>query len=129
MVLVDSFGIGLHGVNQVSVRQAVTPERLRGRMIATLRFLNFETIPLGTMLGGVLGSLVGLRPAIWVGTAGLFLAALPYALSSTHRLIELPRPPGEPPPEPVRERDWSSRAPGDPCAPSRDPRASNRHFA
>ena len=77
MVLVDSFGIGLHGVNQVSLRQAVTPEWLRGRMIATLRFLNFGAIPLGTMLGGALGSLVGLRPAIWVGTAGLFLAALP----------------------------------------------------
>jgi MFS family permease len=101
MVLVDSFGIGLHGVNQVSVRQAVTPERLRGRMIATVRFLNFGTMPLGTMLGGALGSLVGLRPAIWVGTAGLFLAALPYALSSTHRLIELPGPPDEPAAEPV----------------------------
>ena len=96
MVLVDSFGIGLHGVNQVSVRQAVTPERLRGRMIATLRFLNFGAIPLGTMLGGALGSLFGLRPAIWVGTAGLFLAALPYALSATHRLIELPSPPDQP---------------------------------
>ena len=37
MVLVDSFGIGLHGVNQVSLRQAVTPEWLRGRILATLR--------------------------------------------------------------------------------------------
>ena len=90
MVLVDSFGIGLHGVNQVSLRQAVTPARLRGRMIATLRFLNFGAIPLGTLLGGALGSLVGLRPAIWIGTGGLFLAPLPYALSSIHRLIELP---------------------------------------
>jgi MFS family permease len=101
MVLGDSFGIGLHGVNQVSIRQAVTPERLRGRMIATLRFLNFGAIPLGTMLGGALGSLVGVSTAIWAGTAGLFLAALPYALSSTHRLIELPRPADEPPPDPA----------------------------
>lgn len=92
MVLVDSFGIGLHGVNQVSVRQAVTPERLRARMLATLSFLMFGTMPLGTLLGGALGSLIGLRPAIWVATAGLFLAALPYALSSTRRLIQLPAP-------------------------------------
>jgi MFS family permease len=105
MVLVDSFGIGLHGVNQVSLRQAVTPEWLRGRMIATLRFLNFGAIPLGTMLGGALGTLVGLRPAIWVGTAGLFLAALPYALSSTHRVIELPRPPGRAPCRPPARWD------------------------
>lgn len=97
MVLVDGFGIGLHGVNQVSVRQAVTPERLRGRMTATLRFLNFGMMPLGTMLGGALGSLVGLHAAIWFGTAGLFLAALPYALSSTGRLVELPEPISETP--------------------------------
>jgi MFS family permease len=92
MVLIDSFGIGLHGVNQVSVRQAVTPPRLRGRMGGTIRVLMFGTMPLGMMLGGALGSLVGLRAAIWFSTAGLFLAALPYALSSTRRLVEVPKP-------------------------------------
>ena len=92
MVLVDGFGIGLHGVNQVSVRQAVTPEHLRGRMQATIRFLMFGSMPLGTLLGGALGSTLGLRQAIWVATAGLFLAAVPYAVSSTKRLRELPAP-------------------------------------
>lgn len=112
MVLIDSFGIGLHGVNQVSVRQAVTPERLRGRMMATLRFLMFGTMPLGTMLGGAVGSLVGLRPAIWFATAGLFLAALPYALSSTRKLVDLPAPPDDAVPD--------ERPPlGAPAAPSR----------
>lgn len=92
MILVDSFGIGLHGVNQVSLRQAVTPERLRGRMTATVRFLNVGTMPLGMMLGGALGGVIGLRPAIWVCTGGLFLAAVPYASSSIWRLVELPGP-------------------------------------
>jgi MFS family permease len=95
MILIDGFGIGLHGVNQVSLRQALTPERLRGRMTATLRFMNIGSMPLGMMLGGLLGSLIGLRPAIWACTAGLFLAALPYALSSTGRLRALPSPPEE----------------------------------
>lgn len=90
MILVDGFGIGLHGVNQVSLRQAVTPERLRGRMTATLRFLNFGTMPLGTILGETLASLIGLRPAIWIGALGLFLAAIPYSVSATGRLAELP---------------------------------------
>jgi MFS family permease len=92
MELLDSFGIGLHGVNQVSLRQAVTPEPMRGRMMATIRFLMFGTMPLGTMLGGGLAGALGLREAIWVSTCGLFLAAVPYAVSSTRRLLELPRP-------------------------------------
>jgi MFS family permease len=90
MVLLDSFGIGVHGVNQVSLRQAVTPEHLRGRMSATVRLLILGAIPLGTMLGGVLGSTLSLRAAIWIGAGGLFLASLPYALSSVHRISSMP---------------------------------------
>jgi MFS family permease len=92
MEFVDSFGIGLHGVNQVSLRQAVTPDRLRGRVAATLRLGMFGAMPLGTLLGGALGTLIGLRPALWVAAAGMFLAAVPYAVSSTGRLTVLPEP-------------------------------------
>ena len=92
MEFVDSFGIGLHGVNQMSLRQAVTPEPLRGRVAATLRLGMFGAMPLGTLLGGTLGTLVGLRPALWVAAAGMFLAAVPYAVSSTGRLTVLPEP-------------------------------------
>ncbi len=92
MEFVDSFGIGLHGVNQVSLRQAVTPEHLRGRVAATLRLGMFGAMPLGTLLGGALGTLVGLRPALWVAAAGMFLAAVPYAVSSTGRVTVLPEP-------------------------------------
>ena len=93
MVLINSFGIGLHGVNQVSLRQAVTPERLRGRVAATFRLGMFGMMPLGTLLGGALGTFVGLRPALWVAAAGMFLAAVPYAVSSTGRLTALPELP------------------------------------
>jgi len=92
MVLVDSFGIGLHGVNQVSLRQAVTPEHLRGRVAATLRLGLMGAMPLGTLLGGALGTFAGLRPALWVAAGGMFLAAVPYAVSSTGRLTVLPEP-------------------------------------
>jgi MFS family permease len=92
MVLVDSFGIGLHGVNQVSLRQAVTPEHLRGRVAATLRMGLMGAMPVGTLLGGALGTVFGLRAALWIAAAGLFLAAVPYAVSSTGRLVALPEP-------------------------------------
>jgi MFS family permease len=92
MEFVDSVGIGLHGVNQVSLRQAVTPEHLRGRVAATMRLGLLGAIPLGTLLGGALGTLAGLRPALWVAAAGMFLAAVPYNVSSTGRLTTLPQP-------------------------------------
>jgi len=90
MVLLDSFGIGLHGVNQVSLRQAVTPDGMRGRVAATFRLGMFGMMPLGTLLGGVLATFIGLRPSLWIAAAGMFLAAAPYALSSTGRLMALP---------------------------------------
>jgi MFS family permease len=90
MVLLDTFGIGVHSVNQVSLRQAITPEHLRGRMSATVRLLILGAIPLGTMIGGVLGSALSLRAAIWVGVGGLFLVSVPYALSSVHRITTMP---------------------------------------
>jgi predicted MFS family arabinose efflux permease len=93
MILIDSFGIVVHGVNQISLRQSMTPEHLRGRMTATIRFLIFGAMPLGTVLGGVLGSTVGVRAAIWVGAGGLFLAAVPYTLSPIRRLVAIPTEP------------------------------------
>jgi hypothetical protein len=62
-------------------------------MTATIRFLIFGAMPLGTMLGGGLGSTVGLRAAIWVGAGGLFLAAVPYTFSPIRRLITIPAEP------------------------------------
>jgi hypothetical protein len=58
-------------------------------MAATLRFLNIGTMPLGAMVGGALGSAAGLRPSMWICSVGLFLAAAPYTLSSTRKLVEL----------------------------------------
>lgn len=90
MILIDSFGVVVHGVNQISLRQAITPEHLRGRMTATIRFLIFGAIPLGTTMGGILGSTLGVRQAIWTATVGLFVAALPYTFSPIRRLISIP---------------------------------------
>jgi len=49
-------------------------------------------MPLGTLLGGTLGTVAGLKPALWIAAAGMFLAALPYTVSSTGRLTALPEP-------------------------------------
>lgn len=50
----------------VSFRQAYTPPDLLGRVTASVRFVVFGAIPLGALLGGALGALLGVRPALWV---------------------------------------------------------------
>lgn len=90
MLFLNGFGIAVHNVNQVSVRQAVTPDELRARVAAASRVLILGALPVGTILGGVLGETMGLRGTIWVATAGLFLGALPYRITLVSRLGELP---------------------------------------
>ena len=70
----------IYNVNQVSLRQAITPERMLGRMNATMRFIVWGTIPIGSLVGGVLGRPIGLQATIWVGAIGSFLGFLPVLL-------------------------------------------------
>src|SRR5207247_1522921 len=61
-----SLGGVTYNINQVSLRQAVTPDRLQGRMNATMRFLVWGTIPIGALLGGALGGQIGCRPTLLI---------------------------------------------------------------
>jgi predicted MFS family arabinose efflux permease len=79
-----------YNINQRSLRQALTPARLQGRMTATMRFLIIAPVPLGTTFGGALGSLVGLRPALWIGAIGSLLAAVPILLSPALKIRAAP---------------------------------------
>lgn len=77
-------GVVTYNVAQVSFRQAICPDRLLGRMNASIRFLVFGTAPLGGLLGGVLGEVIGLRPTMWVAMAGQ-LASVAWVLASPLR--------------------------------------------
>ncbi len=92
-VLVGEFGVCIYDICQISLRQAVTPPALLGRMNATVRFINWGPIPLGAFLGGVLGQTVGLRPTLWVAAVGCLLSVLPVLLSEVRGLAELPTAP------------------------------------
>jgi MFS family permease len=60
-------------INQTSLLQAATPDHVRGRMNASYRFLTMGAIPLGALLGGVLGETIGLRATLLVGGMGMLL--------------------------------------------------------
>ncbi|WP_016698890.1 MFS transporter [Actinoalloteichus spitiensis] len=71
---VFSFGVIVYNIAQVSLRQSLTPDHLLGRMNASLRFLAWGLIPLGGLLGGLLGEWLGVREALVVGLIGQCLA-------------------------------------------------------
>ena len=93
---ISGMGIPIYNITQVSFRQAITPERLQGRMNSVMRFIVWGVMPLGALLGGALASWFGLRTAIWVGAIGMSLAVLPVLLSPVRTLREMPEPVDEP---------------------------------
>jgi MFS family permease len=65
-----------YSVNAISVRQAITPDRLLGRVNATMRFLGGGVLPIGALIGGALGGVIGLPLTLVVAEFGMLLAFL-----------------------------------------------------
>ena len=80
----------IYNITQVSFRQGLTPPQLLGRMNATMRFLVWGTMPLGALLGGVLGGSIGVRATLLVAALGGCVAFLPVFLSPLQTMRELP---------------------------------------
>ncbi len=99
--ILAGFGAVAYNITQVSFRQAITPERMQGRMNAVIRFLVWGTMPLGALSGGALGTWIGLRPAIWVAAIGALFTFLPILLSPVRSIEAMPEPLVEPVPEEV----------------------------
>jgi predicted MFS family arabinose efflux permease len=82
------------GVNGVSLRQAATPDRLLGRVNATMRFMRTGLVPLGALLGGAVAGHYGLRPSVLIAGLGTLLAVL-WVLFSPIRGLRVAPPPVE----------------------------------
>ncbi|MFN8592738.1 MAG: MFS transporter [Thermomicrobiales bacterium] len=79
-----------YDVNQFSLRQAVTPLRLQGRVNATMRTLIRGTVPLGALLGGILSVWLGLRGVMLFAALGAPAAFLAIWFSPVRLLITMP---------------------------------------
>ncbi|MET8360527.1 MFS transporter [Micromonospora sp. NPDC005171] len=82
----------------VSFRQTITPDRMLGRMNATMRFVLSGALPIGSVLAGFVGEYVSLRAALWCGTVGMAVAWVPIFLSPLRTMVVLPTGPAEPAP-------------------------------
>ena len=83
-------GVMLFDVAGNSLALLLTPHRLRARAGGTNRFVNYGVRPIGALVGGALGSAIGLRPTLWIATAGALLGVLWLLPSPTPRLRERP---------------------------------------
>ena len=80
----------VYDVNQFSLRQAMPPARLQGRVAAVLRVLIRGTVPLGALLGGVLAGSIGLRGVMWLALLGPPIALAFVWFSPVRGLREMP---------------------------------------
>lgn len=92
----ETAAAAVYNITQVSLRQTVTPARMQGRMNATMRFVVWGALPLGSLLGGGLGRLVGLRTTLWVSAIGGTFSVLPLLARSVARMRLMPAPAEDP---------------------------------
>ena len=68
-------------VNQLTLRQAITPQRLLGRMNSVVRFMYWGTIPLGSLLAGLAAGPFGLRATLVAAGIGSIASCVPIMVS------------------------------------------------
>ncbi|MDX6486297.1 MAG: hypothetical protein QOF43_1450, partial [Gaiellaceae bacterium] len=91
-MLVGAFSNVLYNVTQVSLRQTITPGRIQGRMNSVMRFIVWGTIPLGALVGGALGTWLGLKETLIIGGIGCCLPFLPVLFSPVRSIGDMPEP-------------------------------------
>jgi MFS family permease len=75
--------MGAQNANEMGYRQTVTPDRLQGRVNATVRSVNRAMVVVGAPLGGLLADSIGVRTLLFASAVGFLgvasgLAFTPY---------------------------------------------------
>ena len=93
-LFVAEFGSGLGvmvlDISVGTIFAAVIPHRLRSRVSGAYMVVNYGVRPLGALVGGALGTWIGLRETLWIATGGALLGVLWLLPSPILGLKELP---------------------------------------
>jgi MFS family permease len=92
VLFINGLGSTVSGIIGTSVRQAVTPPGLIGRMTAAFQFVGYGVVALGALCGGIAGQVLGLRPGLLIGAIGIQGTIIWMAVSRLPRVRELPAP-------------------------------------
>jgi MFS family permease len=82
----------VYNIAQLSYRQLITPRELLGRMNAAIRWIVWGTLPLGGLIGGVLGGagVLGVRPTLWISVIGGWAAGFWVLFSPLRKMRDVP---------------------------------------
>jgi predicted MFS family arabinose efflux permease len=83
-------GLMLLDIMAGTISAGLIPPTLRSRVSGAFMVVNYGVRPLGTSLGGVLGSTIGLRPTLWIATVGALAGLLWLLPSPVMSLDEVP---------------------------------------
>ena len=90
----SEFGAGLGvmilDINVGAILSARYPDRIRSRGVGAFRFINYGIRPIGALLGGALGTAIGVREALFVTSIAAVLGVLWLVGSQILRLRDLP---------------------------------------
>ena len=86
----SGLGVMILDISAASIFQALVPDRLRARFSGAYMFVNYGVRPLGALVGGALGSALGLRTTLWIGAAGAIAGGLFLLPSPVPHLRRLP---------------------------------------
>ena len=90
------FARTIFNVTQVSLRLALTEDRMHGRVNATMRFVMWTITPLSAVLGGYLATTaLGLRGTLVIAAIGAFVAVLPLLVRPLRTLRRAPARPAD----------------------------------
>jgi MFS family permease len=90
--LFSGFGVMILDISGAAIKAALVPDRLRARVAGAYMVVNYGVRPLGALLGGALGTWIGLRPTLWIASVGAIAGALWLLPSPLMHLRELPEP-------------------------------------
>lgn len=84
------FGPILWVISSTTLRQAVTPESMLGRVSALISTATYGARPIGTLIGAVLGGTAGAQPCLVVAVLAFAIQACMIVRSPAARLVGLP---------------------------------------
>ncbi|MFJ9427338.1 MFS transporter [Streptomyces sp. NPDC101249] len=87
---VSAFGLMLFDISGATLQQAITPDRLRSRMQGAQMAISYGVRPVGALVAGALGTLLGVRPTLWIAVVGGFVSVLFLFRSPLRRVRDLP---------------------------------------